>query len=72
MGPPVRERYNSKARQSTVGGSSHKKRKRGNKEASQAEAEVEPWNGFDSNAEILPEDKERKRIEVSQSGPRKA
>jgi ATP-dependent RNA helicase DHX37/DHR1 len=28
MGPPVRQRYNAKARQSTVGGSAHKKRRR--------------------------------------------
>lgn len=62
MGPPVRERYNAKARQSTVGGSSHKKRRRN--KASQVEAEAEPWTGFDSNAEILPEDAERKKIEV--------
>lgn len=30
-GPPVRERYNSKARGSTAGGGSHKKRKRPSK-----------------------------------------
>lgn len=28
MGPPVRQRYNAKARQSTLGGSAHKKRRR--------------------------------------------
>lgn len=28
MGPPVRQRYNAKARQSTIGGSAHKKRRR--------------------------------------------
>ncbi|WWD17862.1 hypothetical protein CI109_102306 [Kwoniella shandongensis] len=42
MGPPVRERYNAKARGSVAGGSAHKKRKRVKRdEAGQEIAEVE-------------------------------
>jgi ATP-dependent RNA helicase DHX37/DHR1 len=39
MGPPVRQRYNSKARQSTLGGSSHKKRRRSTNAPSNVETE---------------------------------
>lgn len=40
-GPPVRERYNSKARGSTAGGGSHKKRKRPSKAAPPADVNAE-------------------------------
>lgn len=54
MPPPVRQRYNAKARQSTLGGS-HKKRRK-DKSGSHAEGgEEEDEEIFDSNAEILPE-----------------
>lgn len=63
-GPPVRERYNAKARGSVAGGGSHKKRKRlgaakaaGSEDESGAPAPVQPAPGQGMSA------KKRKRME---------
>lgn len=48
MPPPIRQRFNSKARQSTLGGSSHKKRRK-SKSGSNVDAEHEgEWHGFEN------------------------
>ncbi|WVW82347.1 hypothetical protein I302_104354 [Kwoniella bestiolae CBS 10118] len=65
VGPPVRERYNAKARGSVAGGSSHKKRKR----IKQAEHDGEAGGADESNAPAVEDptagmsSKKRKRFE---------
>lgn len=57
MKPPVRERYNAKARQSSAG-SSHKKGKR------VASATLHPHEELDPNADVhLPKSKDQKDVE---------
>jgi ATP-dependent RNA helicase DHX37/DHR1 len=60
MPPPQRQRYNAKARQSSVGGSSHKRRKqhaqpsgeRGEADAA-ASSSATPFTHPDSNREVI-------------------
>lgn len=65
MGPPVKERYNAKARQSVLGGSGHKKRRKAkDKQHVEGSGDEAPFEGFDSNAEILPEKTEKTKLEM--------
>ncbi|CAO1630415.1 unnamed protein product [Parajaminaea phylloscopi] len=51
-GPPQKQRYNAKARQSTAGGSSHKKR-RGNVPSSSQDIAAQAFERPDSNREVI-------------------
>ncbi|PWN17894.1 P-loop containing nucleoside triphosphate hydrolase protein [Microstroma glucosiphilum] len=60
MPPPQRQRYNAKARQSSVGGSSHKRRKQhtqssgeGGQEDASASSSATPFTHPDSNREVI-------------------
>lgn len=65
-GPPVRQRYNAKARGSVAGGSSHKKRKNLSKERTEEDAQD---NETDQHAAVFEDptagmsSKKRKRFE---------
>jgi len=61
MGPPVRQRYNSKARQSTLGGSSHKKRRRSTNAPSNGETEYASDNDPAPLDMIMPGQREAER-----------
>lgn len=74
-GPPVRQRYNAKARGSVAGGSSHKKRKRGPPRAD-AEGDGEDATGpGESSIGAGMSSKKKKRLEsyiVSYHSPPRA
>ncbi|OCF55427.1 ATP-dependent RNA helicase DHX37/DHR1 [Kwoniella mangroviensis CBS 10435] len=67
VGPPVRERYNAKARGSVAGGSSHKKRKRAKKNDDDGDAPNDMAEGSSSTVVEDPtagmSSKKRKRFE---------
>ena len=61
MGPPVRQRYNAKARQSTLGGSAHKKRRRSTIAQDDVTAEDHTMEASTELDMILPGQKEIER-----------
>lgn len=68
MGPPVRQRHNAKARQSTVGGSSHKKRRTSRAQQDDENAPVQDsYDGNDDEMDmIVPGEKEMEREKRTQ------
>jgi hypothetical protein len=72
--PQARQRYNSKARQSTLGGSSHKKRRRTKAEPVDEEADdvfegIEGAGAEEEEGEedFVPEPQPESRMEVSRA-----
>lgn len=70
--PQARQRYNSKARQSTLGGSSHKKRRRTKAEPIDEEGEGDVFEGIETGEaeeeagrDFVQEPLQESRMEVS-------